>query len=345
MRLAARTSLAAFALVLATPLLASAQSDADRATARQLGQDGENALSAKDYKKAEDDFRRADSLIHAPTLLLGLARALAGEGKFVEAQEAYQRIIREGVAPAAPDAFKKALDAAKTEVQDISPKIGGVTITVKAAGGGDVPNVKVTIDDAPVSAAALGVKRVANPGPHVVNASADGFKPGTLNVTVPAGGAVDAPLTLEKDLSAPAPTPAQPGPTDASNAPAQQPATPEQPPPAASGGSSILPWIAFGVGGVGLGLGAVTGILAMGKHSDLAKVCTPSCGPDQQSNLDSYHTLGTLSTVGFIVAGVGAAAGVTLLVLQPKASGDAAPATPAARLVIGPGSIGAVGRF
>jgi hypothetical protein len=343
MPLAARTSLAAFALVLATPIVASAQSDADRATARQLGQDGENALSAKDYKKAEDDFRRADSLIHAPTLLLGLARALAGEGKFVEAQEAYQRIIREGVAPGAPDAFKKALDAAKTEVQDISPKLGAVTVTVKAAGGGDVPNVKVTIDDAPVSAAALGVKRVANPGQHVVSASADGFKPGTLNVTVPAGGAVDAPLTLEKDLSAPAA--AQPGPTDA-NAPALQPATPEQTSATPSGGHSILPWIAFGVGGVGLGLGAVTGILAMGKHSDLSKACTGgSCGPDQQSNLDSYHTLGTLSTVGFIVAGVGAAAGVTLLIVQPKASADAAPATASASLVVGPGSVAAVGRF
>lgn len=345
MRPAFRTSLAAFALVLAAPAASLAQSDADRATARQLGQDGEQALDAKDYKRAEDDFRRADSLIHAPTLLLGLARALAGEGKFVEAQEAYQRIIREGVAPGAPDAFKRALDSAKTEVQDIAPKLGGVTITVKAAGGGDVPNVKVTIDDAPVSAAALGVKRAANPGAHVVRASADGFKPATLNVTVPVGASVDAPLTLEKDLSAPAPPTGQPGPTDA-NAPGPQQPAPEQAAAPSSSGRSILPWIAFGVGGVGLGLGAVTGILALGKHSDLSKACTGgTCGPDQQSNLDSYHTLGMLSTVGFIVAGVGAAAGVTLLVLQPKATPDAAPAAPAARLVVGPGSIGAVGTF
>jgi hypothetical protein len=314
MRLAAPVSLAAFALVLAAPVASLAQSDADRATARQLGQEGEKALEAKDYKRAEDDFRRADSLIHAPTLLLGLARALAGEAKFVEAQEAYQRIIREGVSPGAPDAFKKALDAAKTEVQDVVPKIGGVTITVKAAGGGDVPNVKVTIDDAPVSAAALGVKRVANPGAHVVSASADGFKPATLNVTVPVGGSVDAPLTLEKDLSAlAATTPPQPAP-DAANANPSQAATPEQPAVAPSGGHSILPWIAFGVGGVGLGLGAVTGVLAMGKHSDLSKACNPQCGSDQQSNLDSDHTLGTLTTVGFSVGGVGVAAGVTRLI-------------------------------
>lgn len=342
MRHALRSSVVALAIVAAAPA-AFAQSDADRATARQLGQDGEQALAAKDYKRAEDDFRRADSLIHAPTLLLGLARALAGESKYVEAQEAYQRIIREGVAPGAPDAFKKALEAAKAEVGDVEPKIGGVTISVKAAGGGDVPNVKVTIDDAPVSAAALGVKRVANPGTHVVKASADGFKAATLNVTVPVGGAVDAPLTLEKDLSAPATPATEPSP--ATNAATAQPVAPEQTAAAtSSGGGSILPWIAFGVGGVGLGLGAVTGILAIGKHSDLSKACNPNCGPDQQSNLDSYHTLGTLSTVGFIVGGVGAAAGVTLLLLQPKAS-EASPAAPSASLVLGPGSIGAAGSF
>jgi hypothetical protein len=206
---------------------------------------------------------------------------------------------------------------------------------VKAAGGGDVPNVKVTVDETAVSAAALGVKSVANPGPHTVRASADGFKPATLSITVPVGGAVDAPLTLEKDLSA-LPTP----PADAT-APAQ-PAAPEPPPATAS--HSVWPWVAFGVGGVGLGLGVVTGILALGKHSDLSSACTGGCGPDQYANLDSYHTLGALSTAGFIIAGVGAAAGVTLLVLQPKAA-DATPAGPAASLVVGPGSIAALGRF
>ena len=156
---------------------------------------------------------------------------------------------------------------------------------MKAAGGGDVPNVKVTVDEVAVSAAALGIKSVANPGPHTVRASADGFTPATVSITVPVGGAVDAPLTLEKDLSAPPPEP---------TAPAQP--SPEQP-PTASSGHSIWPWVAFGVGGVGLGLGAV-----------------------------------------------GVAAGVTLLVLQPKASDAAAPG-PAASLVVGPGSIAAIGRF
>jgi hypothetical protein len=84
----------------------------------------------------------------------------------------------------------------------------------------------------------------------------------------------------------------------------------------------------------------VTGVLAIGKHSDLAKSCNGGCGPGQQGELDSYHTLGLLSTIGFIVAGAGAAAGITLLVVQPKAE-----SVPAASFVVGPGSIGAIGRF
>ncbi len=77
---------------------AFAQSDAEnRATARALAAQGQEQLEAKDYAKAEDSFRRADALFHAPTLVLGIARASAAEGKFVEAWEAYNRIIIEGV--------------------------------------------------------------------------------------------------------------------------------------------------------------------------------------------------------------------------------------------------------
>lgn len=324
-------TLAAGLAVLAVASTSFAQADADRATARQLGRDGETALAAKDYKTAEDDFRRADSLVHAPTLLLGMARALAGQGKWVEAQEAYNRIVREGVAAGAPDVFRKAVDDAKAEVPGIAPHLGSVTITVKAAGGGDVPNVKASLDDAPVSAASLGVKRVANPGTHVVKVTADGFKATTVNVNVTEGANADAPVTLEKDVGAPLSSPAAapaPGPVDQ--------------PPAQSSGSSPWPWVAFGVGGAGLGLGIVTGIVAMGQHSDLASACKGgSCGPAQKGELDSYHTMGTLSTIGFIVGGVGAAAGVTLLVLRPKTEN----AAPAAAVVVGPGTLSAIGSF
>jgi hypothetical protein len=317
-----------------------AQADADRATARLLGHDGEAALAAKDYKAAEDDFRRADSLVHAPTLLLGLARALAAEGKWVEAQEAYNRIIREGVTPGAPDVFRKAVEDAKAEVPAIAPRLGSVTISVVAAGGGDVPSPKVTLDDAPVSAASLGVKRVANPGGHVVKVSADGFKSATVTVNVTAGTNSDAPVSLEKDSAVPAggsPVPTTPGGPGSGTPTAGGTDLPSP----TSSGASPWPWVAFGLGGVGLGTGIVTGIVAIMKHSDLSTSCkNGTCSPAQQSDLDTYNTVGLVSTIGFVVAGVGAAAGVTLLLLHPK---NDAPV--AAALVVGPGSLSAVGRF
>jgi hypothetical protein len=115
------------------------------------------------------------------------------------------------------------------------------------------------------------------------------------------------------------------------------------------GSPRYLPWVAFGVGAAGLILGGVTGGLAMGAHSTLAGECPGgTCPTDKQSDLDSYHLLGTLSTVGFAVGGVGVAAGVVLLLVQPKS--DAAPPAAASSglsvtPVLGPGSIGAVGRF
>ena len=84
MRTFARSALLVVSFVLAAPA-ALAQSDADRATARELGKDGQSALDKKDYKTAEDLFHRAESLFHAPTLLLGYARAEAGLGKVVNA--------------------------------------------------------------------------------------------------------------------------------------------------------------------------------------------------------------------------------------------------------------------
>jgi hypothetical protein len=328
---------------------AFAQSDADRATARSLGTDGQGALDHKDYKTAEDHFRRADSLVHAPTLELGLARSLTGLGRFVEAQETYNRIVREGVAPTAPDAFKRALADAKKEVDAVGPKIGGVTIAIHGPNGVDVPNAKVQLDGTAVSTASLGVRRSIDPGSHVLQVAADGFKSAELHFDVPAGGSVDEPVTLEVDTSAAPPGGVQPTPLTA---------TPE-PAPAASGrGHSVLPWVAFGVGAVGLGLGAVTGFMAMSEHSTLADECpSMQCNPMNQKasdDLSSYHTLATLSTVGFVVGGVGVAAGVILLLTQPR--GDSSPsvntpATPPAPQafrvtpVVGPGSIGLVGQF
>jgi hypothetical protein len=329
----------ALSLGLAASPEARAQSDADRATARSLGQEGQQAFENKDFPTAEDRFRRADKMVHAPTLVLGLARALTAEGKFVEAQESYNRIIREGLPPGAPDVFKRALDDAKKEVDAVAAKVGAVTITVKAAGGADIPDPQVVLDEHPINSASLGVRRAIDPGPHVLRATADGYKPGELRFSTTEGGSADEPLTLDKDLNAAA-VAATPVPTPAPAAPTTPDLTPSESP---SKARKIAPWVAFGVGGAGLVLGGITGILAMGKHSTLAGECKPDCTtPTAQSDLSSYHTIGAVSDVGFILAGVGGAVGAILLVTQPRAV-----PTTGLRIVptVGLGTLGATGSF
>src|SRR3954471_15087061 len=92
-------------LLFAAGVARAEPSASDRATARVLADEAGEALDQKNYEVAADRFGGADALVHAPTLLLGLARAEVGLGKLVEASENYQRIVREGVTPGAPAAF------------------------------------------------------------------------------------------------------------------------------------------------------------------------------------------------------------------------------------------------
>jgi hypothetical protein len=300
-------------------------SAADRATARTLAQEGQQALDAKKFSAAADKFTRADALVHAPTLLLGLARAQLGLGKLVESQESYNRIIREGVAQGAPRSWSKALEDATKEVDGITARLPWVTITVLGP-----TNPEVVIDSTPVPSAALGVKRPVNPGSHTVRASAEGFQPAEKTMNFAEGQSVSVNLELEQ------------APADAAPAAAATPA-PETPPPS-GGGRKTAGFVALGIGGAGLIAGAITGGLAISKHNQLAGQCPGSvCDNTLGSSVNSYHTLGTISTVGFIVGGVGVAAGAVLLLTAPK---ESAPATQAHWTpFVGVGSAGVRGTF
>ena len=298
---------------------ASAQSEADKATARALSIEANQALEAKDYKTAADKFKRAEALYHAPTLLVGLGRAYVGLEKWVEAMESYNRVIREPLGDNPNEAFLQAVEDAKREVVGLDAKIAWVTINVA---GPDEPNV--TLDGTAVSIASLGVKRAVNPGDHTIEASAEGFENGSESFSITSGETKDVTLTLE------------PG---------------ELPPPPPPGGeeSSVLPivgWTLVGVGGASLILGAVMGGLAIGKHGDLSDICRDdgSCPESEQDNLDTFRTFGTVSTIGFIAGGVLAAGGVVILLVAPGGdSGDSGADSIA--LEVGPAHLQATYRF
>jgi len=308
---------------------------ADRATARTLAQEGQDALDAKKYSVSVDRFSRAESLVHAPTLLLGLARAQLGLGNLVEAQENYNRIIREGVAPGAPKSWAKALADATKEVQVLAPRIPWVTINVTGPSG-----PQVVLDSTPVPAASLGVRRAVNPGDHTIKAFADGYLPSSRSISLVEGQTLSVTLDLE-----PAPAPPTPPPPADMTPLAPMPETTKS---SGAGTRKTLMFVSYGVGAAGLIVGGVFGGLAMSKKSHLDKVCVIDgnhCPKDEASNVDTYRTMGTVSTIGFITAGVGAAAGTILLLTLPRGASTQSGSTGQVSAFIGWESAGVKGTW
>jgi hypothetical protein len=299
---------------------------------------GEVKLASRDYQGAENDFRRANALYHAPTLILGLARAQANQGKVVEAWENYHSIILENLT--SPPAFANALTDAQKEIVLVEARRARITITVK---GADSP--AVTVDETPLKAETLGVGRFINPGAHVFKASAQGRRPASQTLTVAEGSNQSVSLVLEGGTDAPAA--AAVGPAQAPSGTPAPPASPDSSPapPATGGGGSwnkTAGYIAGSVGAAALIEGVITGVIALGKHSDLSKSCTNGCPPSESSALSSYHTVGALSTVGFVVGAIGLAGGAVLIFTAPKE-----PQASGIRVVpyVGFGSAGAVATF
>lgn len=343
-----------------TPTLALAQtSDADKATARDLTIEGYNALESGNYAAALDRFTRADALYHAPSVILGLARAHVGLGKLVSAQELYSRAAHETLPPSASSASKKAVRDAQKELDALTARIPSVVITVT---GSDAP--RVTLDGVEVRTAALGAKRPVDPGKHVIVASAAGLATSEVTVILAEGKSESVTLALEPPRAAPpAPVvvvaPVAPATTHlaAVPVPLPPPTTPAIAPPAplapepdhvAVHGSprKTLGFVALGAGGVGLLVGGITGGLALSKHGDIAKSCPEGHCPkgteaSYQPAIDSYGTMGTVSTIGFLAGGALAATGVILIVTAPKPKTTLGAITP----VVGPGYLGATGSF
>jgi hypothetical protein len=323
---------------LTTTMVAAGPDDGDRATARALAYEGHDALLNKDYATAADRFARADALVHAPTLLLGLARAEVGLGKLTAAQEHYNRIVREGVPRGAPPVFTQAVADARREVKKLAARIPSVIITVKGPSAPDV-----TLDGAPLPAAALGEKHPVDPGAHMIRASANGFEARTVSITLTEGKqesvTVELKPTAQAESSPPEPSPS-PAAASAPPGPVTRPAGTSE---AVGSTQKTLGIIGLSLGGVGFGLGGATGVLAIVQRNSFKSRCAGyDCPADLAATISTYRTLGALSTAGFIVGGAGVVAGTILLLTAPKAKGRAeASVTP----LVGAGFLGVAGAF
>lgn len=329
--------LLAFALVANTPS-ASAQSEEEVAGARAAATEGAKAFQQGRWQDAVDLFTRAESLVHAPPHLLFSARAHAKLGRLVAARELYNKILREQLADDAPPAFVSARDAAKSEIQAIEPRLAKLTIEVEGAAD---KQVAVTMDGRPVASALIGLPTPADPGKHEITATAEGFVAKPQSVTLAEGGQGQVTLSLVPDPSYKPPAP-PPSATPAMAPAAAPTAAPEAPVGSEPHGPSLAvpAYTALGVGAIGLGAGVIFTLQSSSKRSDAVDTfeqcqadgggqCRAGdpLGPQVTSLEDDAKSAQTLATIGYIVGGVGVAAGVTLLIVDSSSEGGSAAAT------------------
>ncbi|HWZ87828.1 MAG TPA: hypothetical protein VNW92_03230, partial [Polyangiaceae bacterium] len=178
-----------------------AQTDLERATARDAASAGVTAYNAGQYERAVDSFTRAEQLVHAPTHLLFLARAQAKLGKLVAAHENYLKVAREVLPAGAPKAFAEAQSAAEQERGALDARLPSVTIAVQ---GGASAELTVQMDGLKLPAAMVGIPLPVDPGPHVFQAVASTAESAPVTVTLSEGGKQTVLLTLSaSDKQAP----------------------------------------------------------------------------------------------------------------------------------------------
>lgn len=310
-------------LLIAAP--AAAQTADEKETARALMAAGDRAWEAKDYPQALKSYVAADALVRIPTTGVWVAKAYAQVGRLIEARDAAIAVTR----LPRPEGESAVRGEARAEAQALADALAAriPSVVVEVSGPPAGAAVTVTLDGKQLPPELLGLPYKVDPGKHLVTATADGWGPGRADVEVREGESKSVALALV----------ASPG---SSVTPPPASTASEEPPAETSGGLSPLVWVGGGLAVVGLGVGAVTGILALGKASDARELCVEDvCDPAAEADADASDTLANVSNVGFAVAVVAAGLAVVGLVI----SGDDTPTS--ARVTVGPTGLMARGSF
>lgn len=275
----------------------AAQSAEDRATARDLADQGKTRLEAGDTRGALELFRRADALYPAPTLKLAVARALIKLGDLAEAAALLRDVAMSKADPKEPEAWSKAREAAAAEAEALRPRIPTLELSIKGPA-----SPVVLLDGKPYPAAALGVARAINPGTHKIEASADGWERGMQEISLKEGERKKIELSLKQGVSAPASSNA-PAASNASSAPTVAPTAPRHDKPRSA---PVAGYVLGGVGAVALGVGAYFGLRTFSKKSERDDLC-PGGRCTQQAGVDADNAARSSATISTVAMPVGLA--------------------------------------
>jgi hypothetical protein len=295
-------SLAASCLLCAAP--ARAQTASDKAAAEALFREGRRLFDAGQYPEACAKLAESERLDPAPGTLLNLAGCYEKNGQTASAWATF----KEAAAAAHQKGRTDWEELARSRASTLEPTLSRLTMTVTVA---TIEGLEVKRDGAVVGKAEWGTAIPVDPGPHVIDAQAPNRAPFHRTIDVPSGGASST--VAIPDLAAAVATPA---------GPATGGATPQ----ASDRGATqrVIGLVVAGAGVVGIGIGAVFGIVAMSKENDaLHNDCTADkyCTPQGLQLSQGAHDTAMASNIAFGVGAAALAGGLVLYFVAPRDAG------------------------
>jgi hypothetical protein len=283
--------------------------------------DGDVQLDKGDLEAALKLYVGAHEIMHVPTTGIEVARTYARLEKLVEARDAALEVLRMPAAPDEPLPFRNARAAADQLARDLAPQIP--LLRVQLAPTEAAQRASLSIDGGGVPKAALGLPYSVNPGEHRLRIRADGFQPSELSLILARGEHRSVRIELK--------------PSTASSQRAQAERRGELVQPTSGVANDVRPqparpswplWLGAGLGGAGLVVGTVAGVISLNRASAAEKFCDGNaCAPAAKPDRDAALTAATVSNVGFAVAALGVAVGVTGFWLSRASSSGNASAT------------------
>lgn len=288
------------------------------------------------YDVALERFQRAYETAKIPRLAVWIGKAQAKLGHLVAANEMFRQAINlEKNDLWVGTAQQEAQREAKQELSALQPRIPRLTVRVAGATAHDVA---LRIDDVEVPSTLIGLARLADPGQRTIVGRV-GEAELRETVTLAEGEMKEILLTFPNRAPTTDSADAQPSQTSPSRV--SDMTSKSDTPHSRGRAQRTWGWVSLGVGAAGAVFGATTGIMVVAKHGQLSSDCpNHRCEPANWTASNSFNTLRNLTTIGFVVAGVGAATGLTLLLTSPKSESK-----PAASLWLSPASAGFKGTF
>jgi hypothetical protein len=288
-----------------------------------LFEEGRRLATAGQPREACEKFQASQRLDPGIGTLLYLGDCYEKTGRTASAWAAF----REASSWADAEGQQNRSRIAKVRAEALSSRL--VTLRLDVAPENlTLDGFVLTRNGSAVPAPTFGIQVPVDPGDQVLSATAPGHLPYETTVAVTAvSKTVSIPPLSAAPVAAVPVAHARPvAQTSAYRVLGTTPGAPQ----AEHENGSFQRWAALAIGGVGvvgLGVGAVLGVVASNKNADSKAECRPEdpnrCTPAGVALREDAQQSATLSTVGFAVGGSLLAGGIILYLTSPRGHGSA----------------------